>query len=91
MSCRANEEGKTIEGVEHSFYVHCALFHLLMKGKEHELYYYKGTHKLNGYFVIGANVLMAQGVFYELESVPRAQVLIELQKKDRVQETKPLF
>lgn len=57
-------------------------FHLLIKGKDHELGWYLGQHVLNGFFVISPNVEEHQGICYSMESVNRAQVLIELQKSN---------
>lgn len=53
---------------------------LAIKGKDYELKYYKNGNILSGFFVINPNVELHQGSVYGLESLPRAQVQMELQK-----------
>ena len=53
---------------------------LAIQGKNYDLKYYKNQNILSGFFVINPNMELHQGSVYILESVPRAQVQMELQK-----------
>jgi hypothetical protein len=57
--------------------IDCAGSHYLLSGKDdYVLEFYQGNNRLNGYFVINENREMHQGVYYNLKSVPAAQVLL---------------
>jgi len=57
--------------------IDCAGSHYLLSGEDdYVLEFYKGNNRLNGYFVINENREMHQGVYYNLKSVPAAQVLL---------------
>jgi len=61
----------SIECTEEPFDLYCLTSRVIIRGKSHELSRYKGVHRFNGYFLVGENRDMHQGVNYTMESVPR--------------------
>jgi hypothetical protein len=58
----------------------CAGFHLLLNGQDHILEFYKGNQRLTGYFAVAENMWMHQGIYYILQSISSAQVLLQTQR-----------